>query len=192
MTKSKVSVRQKILAAAQDVARDVGPGHLSLDAVAQRAGISKGGLLYHFPNKARLLEVLVEQHLQDFDAELCERERALKDRPNSLLVAYLELFAAELQRCQPPPSGILAAMAENPDFLVPVRRFHRVLLDRMKAGSQNENVALMVYLALEGMRSLRLFDVDVLTAQESDAALAALSGLASAAQVDRQPPQTGM
>jgi len=180
MTKSKVTARQKILAAAEEVARDVGPGHLSLDAVAQRAGVSKGGLLYHFPNKARLLEVLVEQHLSRFEAELDEKEKAHADQPNSLLSAYLELFSAELRQQQPPPSGILAAMVENPDFLVPVRRFNRILLDRMKANSRSERIALVVYLALEGMRSLRLFDVDIMSNEERDTALEALESLAVA------------
>ena len=182
MTKTRVTARQKILAAAEEVARDVGPGHLSLDAVAQRAGVSKGGLLYHFPNKARLLEVLVEQHLSRFDAELEERERALKDKPGSLVLAYLELFAAELRQCLPPPSGVLAAMAENPEFLVPIRRFNRDLLDRMKASSRNENVALVVYLALEGIRSLRLFDLDIMTDEERDTAMKALGTLALGVQ----------
>ena len=35
--------REKIFAAAADVARDTGPGSLSLDAVASRAGVSKAG-----------------------------------------------------------------------------------------------------------------------------------------------------
>ena len=56
----KKSARQRILAAADELSRDLGPANLSLDAVAQRAGVSKGGLLYHFPSKARLLKALVE------------------------------------------------------------------------------------------------------------------------------------
>ena len=48
--------RDKILAAAEELARVAGPGNLSLDAVAARAGVSKGGLLYHFPTKAKLLK----------------------------------------------------------------------------------------------------------------------------------------
>lgn len=175
MTEMKTSSRDRILKAAAQVAREVGPGHLSLDAVAQRAGISKGGLLYNFPNKARLLEALVEQHLAQFDAALSARENP--DRKNSLCAAYVEVFNAELEQCQPPPSGILAAMAENPDFLAPVRRFNRDLLDRMKAGAGDESAALVLYLALEGMRASRLFGVDVLRTEEREAAMKLLLDL---------------
>lgn len=175
MTDMKTSSRDRILKAAGQVAREVGPGHLSLDAVAQRAGISKGGLLYNFPNKARLLEALVEQYLADFDTALAAREDP--HQKSGLCAAYMEVFNAELEQRQPPPSGMLAAMAENPDFLAPVRRFNRDLLDRMKAGAIDEGAALVLFLTLEGMRASRLFGVDVLTPAEREATMAMLRAL---------------
>lgn len=48
MSGHRPSSREKILAAAAELADIVGPGNISLDAVAQRAGVSKGGLLYNF------------------------------------------------------------------------------------------------------------------------------------------------
>ncbi|MEI5677523.1 TetR/AcrR family transcriptional regulator [Mesorhizobium sp. CGMCC 1.15528] len=174
MTNGKMNSRQKILAAAAELAGEVGPGHLSLDAVAQRAGVSKGGLLYNFPSKAKLLEALVEQHLSEFNAALEAKEKQWEGRPNSLGAAYLELFVTDLEQRQPPPSGLLAAMAEDPGFLTPIKRFNRTLLDRLKASSRNEANALILFLALEGMRSLRLFDIDVLSPVEQDAVIASL------------------
>ncbi|WP_348272905.1 TetR/AcrR family transcriptional regulator [Mesorhizobium sp. YR577] len=174
MTNGKMNSRQKILAAAAELAGEVGPGHLSLDAVAQRAGVSKGGLLYNFPSKAKLLEALVEQHLSEFNTALEAKEKQWEGRPNSLGSAYLELFVTDLEQRQPPPSGLLAAMAEDPGFLMPIKRFNRTLLDRLKAGSKNENSALILFLALEGMRSQRLFDVDILSTAERDAVIASL------------------
>ena len=56
MKQKKSNSREKILTAAADVAREAGPGNLSLDAVASRAGVSKGGLLYNFPSKAKLMQ----------------------------------------------------------------------------------------------------------------------------------------
>ncbi|TIV96394.1 MAG: TetR family transcriptional regulator, partial [Mesorhizobium sp.] len=47
MRAPRANSREKILAAAADVAREAGPGSLSLEAVASRAGVSKGGLLYN-------------------------------------------------------------------------------------------------------------------------------------------------
>ena len=180
MAAEKVTSRQRILAAAAQVSRDVGPAHLSLDAVAQRAAVSKGGLLYHFPSKAKLLEALVEQHLSEFDAALNRKEEQQQGRPDSLISSYLEMFVTELEQSQPPASGVLAAMAESPEFLAPVRRFNRKLLDRLEANSSNVAKALIVYLALEGMRSLRLFELDVLTPDERETVLRSLDAMVEA------------
>ncbi|TIP33330.1 MAG: TetR/AcrR family transcriptional regulator, partial [Mesorhizobium sp.] len=64
MRAPRANSREKILAAAADVAREAGPGSLSLEAVASRAGVSKGGLLYNFPTKAKLMQGLVESYLR--------------------------------------------------------------------------------------------------------------------------------
>jgi|GEM_PF-6563964 len=46
--------REVILNAAEMVVVEVGAAHLTLDAVAQKAVVSKGGLLYNFPTKGSL------------------------------------------------------------------------------------------------------------------------------------------
>jgi AcrR family transcriptional regulator len=174
MTRSRNTSRQKILAAAAELAREVGPANVSLDAVAARAGVSKGGLLYNFPSKAKLLESLVEQHLQDFTAALDEKEKKRESSPNSVAIAYVELFVTEYSQKTPPPSGVLAAMAENPQLLNPLRRFKRELLDRMKANASDEVAAVITFLALEGMHSMKLFDLEILSSQERENIIAML------------------
>ena len=80
--------REKILAAAADVARESGPGSLSLEAVANRAGVSKGGLLYNFPTKAKLMQALVEGYLRDFEQAL--ESASSNDDGNNPLAVYIE------------------------------------------------------------------------------------------------------
>jgi AcrR family transcriptional regulator len=174
MQGSKKSSRLRILVAADELAHDLGPGNLSLDAVAQRAGVSKGGLLYHFPSKAKLLQALVQKHIDVFDGELAEQEKEHGGGENCLVEAYIGLVVAEFARRQPPASGVLAALAENPDLIAPIKQYNRVLLDRLKANAADENAALIVFLALEGLRSMKLFNVDVLTRQERDSVMAVL------------------
>ena len=56
--KPRRGARAKVLQAAEELAVEVGPANLSLDAVAARAGVAKGGLLYHFPTKAHLVAAI--------------------------------------------------------------------------------------------------------------------------------------
>ena len=58
--------RELILNAATQIALDSGFHSLTLDAVAKRAGISKGGLLYHYPNKDLLIKGIAIHIFDEF------------------------------------------------------------------------------------------------------------------------------
>jgi AcrR family transcriptional regulator len=179
--------RERILHAAEELARSEGAGNISLDAVAARARVSKGGLLYHFPTKAKLLEALVEQFLATLERELNHRERQGGGVANATARAYLDIMIDEQVCGQPPPSGLLAALAENPDFLEPVRRFDRQLLDRMKASASDPALAVLVFLVMQGIKSGQLLNVETIDAGEFDSVIARLRdmlGQTAAAPVD--------
>ncbi|MBE4717517.1 TetR/AcrR family transcriptional regulator [Pseudarthrobacter sp. AB1] len=53
--------RDAVLDAFEELLIDVGERAATLDAVAKRAGVSKGGLLYHFPNKEALIAAVLER-----------------------------------------------------------------------------------------------------------------------------------
>ncbi|GAA3678743.1 TetR/AcrR family transcriptional regulator [Nonomuraea antimicrobica] len=53
--------------AAEDLLCDQGSAALTLAAVADRAGVSKGGLLYHYGSKEALIKGMVERLIEDFD-----------------------------------------------------------------------------------------------------------------------------
>lgn len=177
MSGHRPSSRDKILAAAAELADAVGPGNLSLEAVAQRAGISKGGLLYNFPSKAKLMQALVEEYLKTFQQALADRKT---DDPNRNLAAYIELSAEECDQKQPSAAGVLAALAEDPDFLKPVRDFKRSLLDQLKAETPDTAKLLVAFLVIEGLRSMKLFDMDILHEDERNMAISYLLAEANA------------
>jgi AcrR family transcriptional regulator len=60
--------RSDLLDAAERVLTRGGPQALTLQAVASEAGVSKGGLLYHFANKAELIAALVDRLVEDTNA----------------------------------------------------------------------------------------------------------------------------
>jgi AcrR family transcriptional regulator len=63
-------VRAQLLESAAFVAVEHGLGSLTLDLVAQRAGVSKGGLIHHFPNKRALIEGLFNYLLIIFESSI--------------------------------------------------------------------------------------------------------------------------
>ena len=103
MAGHRPSSRKKILAAAADLARQSGPVRFSLDAVARHPGVSKGGLLYNFPTKAKLMQGLVEDYLGEFEEALDAASGP--DKEESLLAAYVRLSAKECESAQPAAAG---------------------------------------------------------------------------------------
>lgn len=158
--KTQGGTRRRILDAAQDLALCAGAGNLSLDAVAERAGVSKGGLLYHFPTKARLMEALVADFLGRFDAALSAEERV--GAPNAVIRAYLAQFVREHARSAQPAAGLLAALAEDPDLLAPVQQSESGFLARIRANATDPQMATLVFFALHGMRAMDMFNINVL------------------------------
>lgn len=60
-------VRTKLVEAAAEVVIQRGLPGLTLEMVARKAGVSKGGLIYHFPNKQTLIEGLHAYLLDEFE-----------------------------------------------------------------------------------------------------------------------------
>ena len=80
-------VRDRLLDSAESVLASHGTQGLTLAAVAAHAGVSKGGLLYHFASKDALITGLIERLIKGFD-DLIESFRL--ERPGWYTRAYVE------------------------------------------------------------------------------------------------------
>src|SRR5688572_1642909 len=136
--------RRQLLDAAAIVIRRDGAQSLTLDAVAAEAGVSKGGVLYHFGSKRALIDGLVDCWLDDFEAQL--------DGPD-LAAAYVR--ASDLSAAGPEVSasefGMLAALVEDPEVLQAARRRHAEWMERMLGGALAREDAWLVRLAADGL-----------------------------------------
>lgn len=160
----KGNTRQRILEAAEAIAQKEGAAAMSLDAVAAAAGVSKGGLLYHFPSKPKLFEALVDGFLSRFDAVLQDAERSGK--PDAVIQAYIQHFISE-RRCKtPPPSGLLAVFAADPGMLAPVQRHERNFLARIRANATDPDFATVAFLSIQAVRSMELLNTSVMDDKE--------------------------
>lgn len=81
--------REIIFEACGQILRRDGLTNLTLDKVAAEAALSKGGLLYHFPNKASLIMALFEYHNNLFEARLSALTDEEGESDGAWLRAYL-------------------------------------------------------------------------------------------------------
>jgi AcrR family transcriptional regulator len=155
MARSSDDTRRALLDATYRVIRNNGAAHLTLDAIAQAAGVSKGGLLYHFPSKQALLRGLVDDELERLTAQLSEATRAEgADQPGSLTRAWVQHgFASLMEEILNfnVNSGALAVVAEDPQLLKPAREWFGELNERLQNDHIDPVLATIVRLAVDGI-----------------------------------------
>lgn len=152
-----VPTRSRILTAARAIVDASGPAALTLEEVARRAGLSKGGLLYHFPGKDALVNGMIEEALSRFDADVEERAKEEAAGPGQWLRAFVRLtFDARPEHN--PGAGILAAAATNPELLKPVGRYFDRWQTRAAANGLPADVVGVVRLAADGLWFADMFN----------------------------------
>ena len=88
--------RELIFKACSQILRREGLTNLTLQAVASEAGISKGGLLYHFETKEALIEALFEYHNNIFEERLKELVSLEVESPGAYLRAYAKASVEQM------------------------------------------------------------------------------------------------
>jgi AcrR family transcriptional regulator len=183
--------RDRMLDAAEALARSVGAANLTLDAVAQAAGVSKGGLLYHFPNKDALLAAMLERHVGRVDESCCRLRETLGNAG-----AAAELKAWVMSMLQPDPlrrdmgAAVLAAAANNPALLDCLRERHAARIGRVVESSGNFALAAVIMLAVDGLVQSEIWRVSTFTDEQRDAVMQLLLQLADQAFGSGVAPET--
>ncbi|MEW2437433.1 TetR/AcrR family transcriptional regulator [Streptomyces caniferus] len=80
--------RQQLIDATIDLISTRGHPATSLSAIAERAGVSKAAVLYHFSSKDNLTRAALEQVMEQFGAYVTER-LARADGPREAIIAYV-------------------------------------------------------------------------------------------------------
>ena len=162
--KAGPDTRTRIIAAAEELTCEAGAANLALDAVAARAGVSKGGLLYHFPSKHALLRALVAGHVDQIKREMDGVAPGCLEAgsPPTVARAYLSVMREKLCAGDPPPAGIFAAIAEDPEFIAPLRELRAWLLQEVFQRCPDPARATIAFLTCEGLVHLKLTDAQSL------------------------------
>ncbi|GCE29642.1 TetR family transcriptional regulator [Dictyobacter alpinus] len=148
---------QKIVQAASELILTQGVAHLTLEAVAKKAGVSKGGLLHHYPSKEALISGLVNHLDRQFDEELQHVLAAEQPEPGSWLRAYIRTSLQMESEMLEQGVGLLATLATNPELLAPFQQsFARYQQQAQQAGI-DPVMGTIIRLAVDGLWLSDLF-----------------------------------
>ncbi len=158
MPRSGAQTRQSILLAANRLVLEQGVEHLTLQATAREAGISKGGLLHHFPSKEALISGMIQLYLErftrDFYASAGEESENAVGRWTR---AYLEVTFRDNQQIPRLNAGLLAAIATNPALLKPLQQGFADWVKLLGKDGIDPVTATIVRLVSDGMWLVELF-----------------------------------
>ncbi len=157
------SSRSKILDCAERVVLRDGVAHLTLDAVAAEAGLSKGGVLYNFPTKEDLIRGMIARMMEEFEGDIARFEvEDPEPRGRSLRAFVRASFPERDSPCQrhcKVAACLLAAILVNPVLLDPVRDHFRKIQERLLQDGLDPARVHIIRLAADGLWMCDLFAI---------------------------------
>ena len=155
--------RDELLDAAEDLLCDQGSSALTLAAVADRAGVSKGGLLYHYGTKEALIKGMVERLIEDFD-QLMGAQSGQTYTERYLHATLAAVRSGRLRRW-----AVVTGASGNLFLLAPLReamaRWHREGLSE----EPDQRASQIVRLACEGLWDVASHDPELNTEDDLQA-----------------------
>lgn len=156
--KTRSATQKAILDAANRVVQENGVDRLTLELTARQAGVSKGGLLYHFPNKEALIKGMIHYYLDTFFHDLQQAAQNIEEgQAGRWTRAYLYATYEEDHRSPRMSSGLLAAVATNPSLLAPMQEAFQDWVDLLETDGIDPLAATIVRLAIDGLWMVELF-----------------------------------
>jgi AcrR family transcriptional regulator len=150
--KTPIETREKLVQAAAQLVMANGINRVTLEQVALHAGVSKGGLLHHFPTKRALLNGLIEGIGRVFEQRL-EKYLALETPgfPGRFARAYIRAsFEYETDELRL-TNAISKVVGEFPELLQELQADFLKLDQEMQSDGLPAARALVIRMACDGL-----------------------------------------
>jgi AcrR family transcriptional regulator len=153
MIRDSSRTKEAILEAAENLLIEKGFQALTLDDIAERASVSKGGLLHHYPSKQSLILGLAEHmivlHEQEINANLKEDS----ERPGAFTRAYLRANLACVDESSQVCAMLVAESRNIPPMIKLFQDYSARCQKRLENDGLDPTTASIVRYAAEGLRS---------------------------------------
>lgn len=156
------SLKESILDAAERVIRRQGMASTTVEGVAAEAGVSKGGLFYHFSSKKEMLFQLLERYEKKFFATRQEVYDSLPDDPNRLLKATIIASINHPAKSHTDMSNVLSLL-DDIEMREKVSEMKVRVFKEISAGYEKPEKIALAMMAADGMWVMDLFGGGILS-----------------------------
>lgn len=155
--------KSNLLTAASEIVKEEGVVKLTLEAVAQRAGISKGGLLYHYPSKEALIKGMVEEWTNIYFESITTLVNKDSEETGKWNRAYIKTTFFDLDNNNKKlSSALMAAMFINPDLLDEYKQKYDILHTKLLNDGIDPLKITMARLLIDGLWFSEIFGISTL------------------------------
>lgn len=156
-----IDTKLKILQAAARIITTEGVLTLTLAAVAKEANISKGGLLYHFPNKNALMNGMTDYLIQNFSNRVVYAANEDSCEKGKWTRAYTTTTFKQLDSELEMNVAFLGAVAIDPQLLKPVSEHFQALQTHIENDQIDLIVSTIIRLAVDGIYFNNLYGMSL-------------------------------
>ncbi len=157
MSEKEHPTKTVILAAAATVVQRDGVGRLTIDAVAREAGLSKGGVLYHFASKDALIAGMLARMMSHFTDDMARSVAADSASPGRMTRAYIRATDYPDQADAALTTGLLAAVVNDPAQMGEMRAIFATWQATLEHDGLSPALATVIRLAADGLWLADLF-----------------------------------
>ncbi len=154
---NNTSKKNKILIAAADIVMKQGVARLTLEAVANKAGISKGGLLYYFPNKEALIKGMVDELTHIYTKNINKYVLMDNEDTGKWIRAFVKTTFNAQQDGFERNSALLGAVFTNPELLEKFQTFYKDMQKQFENDGVDPIRSIIVRLATDGLWLAEIF-----------------------------------
>nr|WP_315400171.1 TetR/AcrR family transcriptional regulator [uncultured Duganella sp.] len=163
---ARASNRDALLDALEAIISERSVHDVTLESVAARAGITRGGLIYHFKSKEALLHALVERMRLRLEAHCVKPAMAARPALETFLTARIHYAFSMPPREKKVMANLLAAASSHPSLLGPVKTMYDSGLEGLAQVADSAGLALSVWTALDGFVLLEMLNLRQFSDQE--------------------------
>jgi len=176
--------RNLILDCAEQLIRIDGATQLTLEKVAERAKVSKGGLLYHFPTKEQLVAGMIERTIESFERDVQSARASLPEGPGRNALAFMMAAldgqwksTSARQNHVDLLVSTLTAFSTEPKMVLPIRKAYVRWQQLLEEDGLDPVQATITRLAIDGLTYTEMFGFNAFTEKRRQEVLEALRNM---------------
>ena len=158
--KEPTNLKKTIINACIELIINDGLQKFSLNEVAKKAGVSKGGLLHHYPSKEELIKAIVRENFDTYLDSILSQIKSTKPYPGRTPSIYLQSTEEAISENEEQLlSAILVASVYDKNLMKPFQEFYSQIDACIQEDGGNTMKSKMIIISIDAIWINQMLEV---------------------------------